>query len=141
MFTKILINKYLILFLTLLLIALVCIYYYYYDPGKSNYGLPCFFKLVTGLNCAGCGGQRALHNLLHGNFLLALRYNFFIYLIPFFLYLFYVNIEVYIFRGKKFVLDFMFSNKLGIIGILIILVYMVLRNIPYVPFIYLSPPN
>jgi chromate transport protein ChrA len=104
-------------------------------------GVKCSFKALTGLDCAGCGGQRAFHFLLHGEFLQALRYNFLIFFLPFFLYLIYVIVEVYIFKDKKYLSGFMFSNKLGIMVIVVVLAYTVLRNIPYEPFIYLAPPK
>lgn len=125
----------------LLLFTLVCVYYYITNPSKSNYFMPCLFKKITGMNCAGCGGQRAFHLLLHGEFLQALRYNFLIYFLPFFLYLLWVSIEIYIFKNKRFVSKFIFSNKSGILVLATIIIYTVLRNIPYEPFIYLSPPK
>lgn len=40
--------------------------YFWYDP--SQYLFPkCPFLMLTGLKCPGCGSQRALHQLLHGN--------------------------------------------------------------------------
>jgi len=66
------------------MIVLVSAFYYFVDPEKSGIGIPCTFKAVTGLNCVGCGGQRTFHFLLHGEFLKAARYNFLIYLFPFF---------------------------------------------------------
>jgi hypothetical protein len=125
----------------LLFFILICICYYLNNPSESNFFIPCFFKAISGLNCAGCGGQRAFHLLLHGNFLQALRYNFLIYFSPFFLYLLFLSIEIYIFKSKKYVSKFIFSNKLGLIILAVITIYTVLRNIPYEPFIYLSPPK
>lgn len=29
--------------------------------------MPCPFHAITGLRCPGCGSQRALHALLHGD--------------------------------------------------------------------------
>lgn len=38
---------------------------------------------MTGLDCPGCGGQRAAHQLLHGNFAVAFRSNaLFVSLLP-----------------------------------------------------------
>jgi hypothetical protein len=79
--------------------------------------------------------------LLHGEFLQAMRYNFLIFFLPFFIYLIYVIVEVYIFQNKKHTSGFMFSNRLGTIVIVTIIAYTILRNIPYEPFIYLSPPK
>lgn len=35
----------------------------------------CLFYKWTGLSCPGCGSLRALHQLLHGNFAEAVRFN------------------------------------------------------------------
>jgi len=38
----------------------------------------CPFKLITGLNCPGCGIQRAIYALLHGHIVEAIQYNYFL---------------------------------------------------------------
>ncbi len=48
------------------------------DPEKSVWMPKCLFRLLTGLQCPGCGGLRAMHALLHGDVVRALRYNWFI---------------------------------------------------------------
>ena len=40
--------------------------YYLIEPSSGLYPR-CAFKLATGLDCPGCGSQRALHALLHGD--------------------------------------------------------------------------
>jgi hypothetical protein len=55
----------------------------------SPYGFPatlCPFRAATGLLCPGCGMTRALYQLLHLHFGLALRENPFILVLPPFLY-------------------------------------------------------
>jgi len=37
------------------------------DPASSGLYPPCFFHVLTGLYCPGCGSARALHQLLHGH--------------------------------------------------------------------------
>ena len=39
---------------------------------------PCLFKLLTGLNCPGCGGTRALIALLRGKLFLSFLYHPFV---------------------------------------------------------------
>ncbi len=56
-------------------IALGAILYFLVDPAESAFMPKCLFKAVTGWDCPGCGSQRALHALLHGDFLEALRQN------------------------------------------------------------------
>ncbi|GAA2350055.1 DUF2752 domain-containing protein [Saccharopolyspora halophila] len=49
---------------------------------------PCPFNALTGLDCPGCGGTRAVWSLLHGDLPAALDYNALaVLLIPFFLWL------------------------------------------------------
>ena len=48
---------------------------YKYTPDTSWGYLPCLWHQLTGLLCPGCGGQRALHLLLHGNLSEAFSYN------------------------------------------------------------------
>jgi hypothetical protein len=48
---------------------------YFFNPSAHNFYPVCQFHRLTGLNCPGCGGTRALYALLHGNFSTALRDN------------------------------------------------------------------
>ena len=48
---------------------------FYFDPRRHGFYPRCFFHSLTGLNCPGCGGLRAVHQLLHGNFATALQFN------------------------------------------------------------------
>ena len=58
----------------------------------------CPFKLLTGLDCPGCGFQRALRALLKGDIVGAARYNFFLlYAIP---YLLLVIAGKYVLKGR-----------------------------------------
>lgn len=52
--------------------------YYFYNPVTTLWTPKCLFKVVTGLQCPGCGIQRALHALLQGRFLEAIHYNYFL---------------------------------------------------------------
>ena len=50
--------------------------YYVFDPSAEGNLFPrCVFRTFTGWKCPGCGSQRALHALLHGNLLDVVRYN------------------------------------------------------------------
>jgi hypothetical protein len=46
-----------------------------FDPEQHRFFPRCAFHELTGWSCPGCGGQRALHHLLHGEVMLALRHN------------------------------------------------------------------
>ncbi|MBR5639700.1 MAG: DUF2752 domain-containing protein [Muribaculaceae bacterium] len=67
----------------LLLLIVAAFFYFSINPATTKYMPRCVFLTLTGYKCAGCGSQRALHSLLHGNVLDALRYNtFFVLAIP-----------------------------------------------------------
>ena len=48
---------------------------FFFNPAAHNFYPVCQFHRLTGLNCPGCGGTRAVYALLHGEFFTALRDN------------------------------------------------------------------
>ncbi|MCM1029158.1 MAG: DUF2752 domain-containing protein [Pseudoflavonifractor sp.] len=46
-----------------------------FDPMATRWFPRCTFKLLTGLDCPGCGTQRAIHALAHGRLAQAWGYN------------------------------------------------------------------
>jgi hypothetical protein len=48
---------------------------YFYNPSKYGFYPICEFHRITGWNCPGCGGTRALYALLHGKFQVAFHDN------------------------------------------------------------------
>lgn len=72
---------------------------YTFNPMETALSPQCTFKLLTGLNCPGCGFQRAAHAALHGHFIEAARYNFFlIYALP---YLFILILTEWVWKGRR----------------------------------------
>jgi hypothetical protein len=57
------------------LAILIVSYYFFNDPATASWSIPCLLHRATGWSCWGCGGQRAFHQLLHGNWVQALRLN------------------------------------------------------------------
>lgn len=49
--------------------------FYFYDPCNYRLFPKCPFLLLTGLQCPGCGSQRAIHSLLHFDVAKAFYYN------------------------------------------------------------------
>lgn len=60
-------------FMVLLFIA-GAVLLYYVNPSETPL-IPCLFRSLTGLECAGCGLTRASHQVLHGNFEAAWNFN------------------------------------------------------------------
>ena len=57
------------------------------SPQHFEIECKCIFHSFTGLDCPGCGSQRAASALLHGKFLQAIDYNIlFVFLVPFVIY-------------------------------------------------------
>lgn len=48
---------------------------FFFDPSQHGFYPRCFFKMMTGLDCPGCGGLRATHQLLHGHIRAAFALN------------------------------------------------------------------
>jgi hypothetical protein len=48
---------------------------YLFPPDRYAFYPRCLFYAVTGWQCPGCGGLRALHHLLHGHFQTAFALN------------------------------------------------------------------
>ena len=48
---------------------------FFFNPAAYPFYPVCQFHRLTGLNCPGCGGTRALYALVHGHFSTALRDN------------------------------------------------------------------
>jgi hypothetical protein len=60
------------------IIVFLGVAYYYIDPKRYQLIPKCPVKLLTNLDCPGCGFQRALHATFHGNFEEAVGYNLFL---------------------------------------------------------------
>jgi len=48
---------------------------FFVDPAQAAAFAPCPFRWATGWLCPGCGSLRAMHALLHGDFLRAVAFN------------------------------------------------------------------
>ena len=115
------------LFIILLIIILGAVYSVF-DPLKSSFFPSCPFKSVTGLDCPGCGSQRAIHELLHSNFKKAFEYNALLVLsIPYLLLLMVFNFESVKQRFPKLERILFGWKSVWIITIIVIL-FFIFRN-------------
>ena len=127
--------KYIVMLLLFMVIALL---YIYINPSEINFLPKCPLYVSTGIYCPGCGSQRATHNLLNFNFLGVLNQNvlyiFGLLIIGYHLLISGIN---YIF--SKTIYNYIYHPKTPIVLLIIIVVFWILRNIPYYPFNLLAP--
>jgi len=118
------------LFLALLL--------YFNKPSETIIFPHCPFHTLTGLYCPGCGSLRAIHELLHGRIVSALDLNpLMVISIPFLGYAF-LSYSLFLIRGKR--LPQIIKRPIWIWLILAaIIIFWVLRNLPFRPFVILAP--
>lgn len=121
--------------LKLAIIAILGFLLYYLLNLYTGFAIFCPFHKFTGLYCPGCGVTRMLFSLIKLDFYQAFRYNplVFILLIIGIIYL------LIKFILKKFNIIIKVSNYVWYILIIIVIIYGILRNIPY--FNYLIPTD
>lgn len=125
-------------YILLLLFIVAIVFYFMVNPNEVDLMLKCPLYKTTGIYCPGCGSQRATHHLLHFNFNKAFQSNIlFIIGIPLVLYHYSIPLwNSYFNKGYKSIFD---STKNLIIVLTLIIVFWVLRNIPFYPFTLLAP--
>lgn len=114
--------------ITLVLIAALYVLFKL-DPETHSLFPKCPFLLATGLECPGCGSQRAIHQLLHLNFTSAFRYNaFMVIALP------YIFLGIYLqyFGGQARhpgTTNFFFGRWSALIVLILVFSYWIFRNI------------
>lgn len=114
--------------------ALAILLYFSFNPERGLLFPKCPFNQMLGIHCAGCGSQRAIHDLLHFRITDAISHN--VLLLPaFFVVSQHLLTKIGILKGTS-LLHYRYAPA---IILLIIVLFMVLRNIPGYPFEYLAP--
>ena len=110
--------------ITLLVLIII---FFFYDPCNYSIFPKCPFLLLTGLQCPGCGSQRAIHSLLHLEVLKAFHYNA---LLVFTLPIIVILLLAEYYRCSRPNLCMMIHNKIYIWWYLaIIILWWITRNI------------
>ena len=101
---------------------------YLFNPAQSGFYPICIFHSTTGLLCPGCGSLRAMHQLLHGHVLTALRYNLLLVCSAPFVAAFSVRYAYGKLRGKPVALTI--QPQWIYAGAILLILFAVLRNLP-----------
>ena len=118
--------------------ALIVLTYLFVDPTTYSFFPSCPFHELFGLDCPGCGSQRAFHSLLHGEILKAADYNL-LFVTAIFLFLIYCLIRlISSLTGKDLSLEIPSLLLKPKFMVSICLIFWILRNIPIKPFSYLA---
>jgi len=119
-----------LLFLMVFVVGAVMLFYL--DPVKYKFMPKCLFKLVTGLSCPGCGFQRAMHALLHGNIIEAIKYNLFLTIgIPYLFSLLFANVVLKGERQLK-VLSILEGPQMAWFYVISFTIWFIVRNILHI---------
>jgi hypothetical protein len=120
----------------------VAAFLYAVDPGRHAVYPQCLLYHATGLYCAGCGTTRAMHALLHGRVLDALHDNaLFIAALPLLLYVA-GSYALSAWRADAWPAIPVHGRTLALRGtavFVLMLAFMVLRNLHGTPFDWLKP--
>ena len=127
-----------ILLVTIAVITMSLLYFFY-PAGSGSFHPNCIFHELTGLFCPGCGSQRATSALLHGNVIKAADLNIlFIVSIPLILY----SAFVFTWNGfnKRKISQRIFYSPVFVKAfLLVVIIFGILRNLPFYPFRWLAP--
>ena len=108
-----------------------------FDPRQHAFYPACPLHQLTGLSCPGCGSLRALHQLSHGHFVEALRLNPpLVMALPF---LFWMFLERAARETGRPLPSFRLPQRWGWMLLSLVLVFSILRNLPFAPFAWLAP--
>jgi hypothetical protein len=108
------------------------------DPASGGIFPPCPLHYLTGLYCPGCGSLRAMHALLHGDFLQAWAMNpLTVMLLPFLIYGLMSEALIGM-RGRGLPQPAFSAGQIRVLFAVIVL-FGVVRNLPVQPFALLAP--
>ena len=122
-------KRYVYAAITLAVVAAIAIYSYFVDTRGAALAPKCPIFFVTGYKCPGCGTQRALHELFHGNFIEFAGYNpILVIAIPYILILVYLQ---YLGGADRFpkANNIVAGRPAALAWLFVIIAYLIIRNI------------
>lgn len=125
--------------IALIVLSIAAVIYFIFNPAVSSFFPNCPFYSLTGYYCPGCGSQRAIHQLLHGDIIAASGYNVLLVLsLPVLAYAAAANIYKMV-NGNYGRWDLIYKPWFPKTVLVIVLSFWLLRNLPFYPFTILAP--
>jgi hypothetical protein len=113
--------------------------YFFIDARYTTFFPQCPFHSLTGLYCPGCGSQRAISSLLHGDILQAISFNILLVIsIPFISYSAAIHC-INAFTKFQMQQRIFYSPIFVKVVFVIVALFWVTRNISVYPFSLLAP--
>lgn len=108
-----------------------------FNPSQHSFYPFCVFYRTTGLLCPGCGGLRAVHQLLHGHLEEALHYNILAVLsLPVFAW---VGLRQLLARVRHQLAPVLVRPLWLWLGLAVMVLFGILRNLPFAHAAWLAP--
>ncbi|HEY0732130.1 MAG TPA: DUF2752 domain-containing protein [Chitinophagaceae bacterium] len=116
-------------------VAIIVLLLYFFLDARKGFFPPCPFYVITDLYCPGCGSQRALSALLHGDLAEAIQDNILLVVsIPILLW----NAAVQWRKDKQYFA--LLYKPVFVKAVLVVVIgFWVLRNLPFFPMSLLAP--
>lgn len=108
------------------------------NPEKGGIFPECIFHSATGYYCPGCGSQRAFHSFLHLDFMGVIRHNI-LFLPGGALVTYGILLPVVNRLFRKSYPNFLYNKRVPLIILIVIVLFGILRNLPFPPFLMLAP--
>ncbi|WP_277558120.1 DUF2752 domain-containing protein [Ereboglobus sp. PH5-10] len=110
---------------------------YYAGPSPRAWYPPCPLRATTGLLCPGCGSARVVHDLVHGNLRAACGHNILVVVVAPFLAIWTARS---LWRALRHNLPPLpVRTGLARVVLVVVVVFMIARNLPWWPFALLAP--
>ena len=120
------------------MLTCLALLYHRWNPIEASFFPACLFYRATGYHCPGCGSQRAVHQLLHGELRQAASHNLLLVLaLPLLLYTGVASLANGL-RREKTSLSFLSSPTFLYCTLAVVLAFWLLRNLPFDPFLSLA---
>ncbi len=107
--------------------------YYSFNPQHYNFFPECPFYKITGYNCPGCGSQRAVHSLLHGELLKAVHFNLLLVISVPFLITHFTYKVISIIKNKDIKWPVVYYPATPKVVFILVIAFWILRNLPVYP--------